>query len=196
MDRVRCRDTKPEMAVRRLVHSLGFRYRLHNSDLPGKPALSFQPAEEQLGKELIGDILPFLEKNYRVLPDREHRAITGLSMGGGQAFTIGMKNLVTLTWVGEFSSGLVSTVGFDVEKQIPGIFKDPSALNKRLRLLFLSCGTDDPRYSGQLDLVDAFKNHDIRQEFHATPGGHEWKVWRHLLAEFLQEVFTGSRIPS
>ncbi len=151
---------------------------------------------ELLGKELLGDIIPFIEKSYRVAPGRENRAITGLSMGGGQAFTIGLKNLDLFAWVGQFSSGLVSAVGFDVTKHVPGIFQDPAATNRKLRLLYLACGTDDPRYPGQLDLVDAFKSHNIRQEFHDTPGGHEWKVWRHLLADFLQRLFKDSQSPS
>jgi enterochelin esterase family protein len=134
-----------------------------------------------------------VEKNYRVLPGRENRAVTGLSMGGGQAFTIGLKNLDTFAWVGEFSSGLVSEVGFDIEKHIPGILKDPASLNKRLRLFYLSCGADDPRYPGQLDLADVFKKSGIRYVFSDTPGGHEWLVWRRLLADFLPRLFQPSR---
>jgi enterochelin esterase family protein len=148
---------------------------------------------EALGKELLVDVIPFVEKNYRVAPNRENRAIAGLSMGGGQAFTIGLKNLDTFAWVGEFSSGLVSTVGFDVGQHIPGLLDDPASVNSRLKLLFLSCGVDDPRFNGQLDLADAFKSHGIRYEFDSTAGGHEWKVWRHLLADFLQKLFKESR---
>jgi enterochelin esterase family protein len=147
---------------------------------------------ELLGQELLRDIIPMVESNYRVATGRDNRAIAGLSMGGGPAFTIGFKNLDKFASIGEFSSGLVSTVGFDVEKHIPGIFTDPASLNRKLRLLFLGCGTDDPRFPGQLDLVDVFKNHGIRQEFRSTPGGHEWKVWRYLLADFLQQVFRTS----
>ena len=149
---------------------------------------------EILGKELLADVIPFVEKNYRVLPGRDHRAITGLSMGGGQAFTIGLKNLDSFAWVGEFSSGLVSTVDFDIDKHLPGFLKNASHINEKLRFFFLGCGTDDPRYPGQLDLSDMLKKHNIRHEFFSTPGGHEWKVWRHLLADFLQRVFQAQRV--
>ncbi|MCC6365624.1 MAG: esterase [Bryobacterales bacterium] len=144
---------------------------------------------EILAKELFEDVIPLVEKNYRVLPGRENRAITGLSMGGGQAFTIGLRNLDRFAWVGEFSSGLVSEVGFDIDKQVPGFLADAESVNRKLRMFWLGCGSDDPRFPGQLDLVDLLKKHNIRHEFHSTPGGHEWKVWRHLLAAFLQEVF-------
>ena len=146
-------------------------------------------AMEFLSRELLSDVIPLVEKTYRVRQDRESRAITGLSMGGGQAFTIGLKNRETFAWVGEFSSGLVSDVDFDLDKHLPGLLKNASQVNKELRLFFLGCGADDPRYPGQLSLADLLKERGIRHEFLSTPGGHEWKVWRHLLADFLQKVF-------
>lgn len=146
-------------------------------------------AMEKLSQELLGDILPLIEKRYRVLSNRENRAITGLSMGGGQAFTIGLKNLDKFAWVGEFSSGLVSDTNFQLARHLPGFLDHPEAVNQKLRLLFLSCGTEDPRYNGQLDLTNVLQKHQIRYQWYSTPGAHEWKVWRHSLAEFLQKVF-------
>ena len=144
---------------------------------------------EMLGKELMTDIMPMIERNYRVAPGRENRAITGLSMGGGQAFTIGLKNMDKFAWVGEFSSGLVSDTEFRLDKHLPGFLDHPDDVNRQLRLLFLSCGTEDPRYPGQLDLADNLKSHGIRYVWYPTPGVHQWKVWRHALAEFAQKVF-------
>lgn len=142
-----------------------------------------------LGRELIEDVIPLIERNYRVAPGARNRAITGLSMGGGQAFTIGLKNLDKFAWVGEFSSGLVSGADFQLEKHLPGFLDDAAAVNRKLRLLFLSCGEEDPRYAGQLNLVDKLKEHGIRCRWYSTPGAHEWKVWRHSLREFFQLVF-------
>jgi enterochelin esterase-like enzyme len=130
-----------------------------------------------------------IDKIYRVAPGRENRAITGLSMGGGQAFTIGLKHLDLFAWVGEFSSGLVSDRDFRLEKHLPGFLDHPDDVNRKLKLLFLSCGSEDPRYTGQLDLADNLKQHHIRYVWYPTPGVHEWKVWRHALAEFAQKVF-------
>jgi enterochelin esterase family protein len=161
-----------------------------NGDTDGSWAGGSSPAGiELLGQELLTDIIPMIEKNYRVVPGRENRAITGLSMGGGQAFTIGLKHMDLFAWVGEFSSGLVSDTDFKLEKHLPGFLDHPDEVNRKLKLLFLSCGTEDPRYPGQLDLADNLKEHGIKFVWYPSPGVHEWKVWRHALAEFGQKVF-------
>jgi enterochelin esterase family protein len=148
---------------------------------------------EMLGQELLTDIIPMIDRTYRVAPGRENRAITGLSMGGGQAFTIGLKHMDLFAWVGEFSSGLVSDTEFHLDKHLPGFLDHPEDVNRKLKLLFLSCGTEDPRYPGQLDLADNLKAHGIQYIWYPTPGVHEWKVWRHALAEFAQKVFQEAR---
>ncbi len=150
---------------------------------------SSQEAIETLSRELLGDVIPIIEKNYRVTANRGNRAITGLSMGGGQAFTIGLKHLDTFAWVGEFSSGLLSDTDFNLTKHLPGFLDDPARANQRLNLLFLSCGTEDPRLPGHLNLTDTLKARQIRYIWYPTPGAHEWKVWRHSLAEFLPKLF-------
>jgi enterochelin esterase-like enzyme len=144
---------------------------------------------EMLSQELLSDIIPMIDRTYRAAGGRENRAIAGLSMGGGQAFTIGLKHPDLFAWVGEFSSGLVSDTEFHLDKYLPGFLDHPDDVNKKLKLLFLSCGTEDPRYPGQLDLADLLKQHNIRYVWYPTPGAHEWKVWRHALAEFAQKVF-------
>jgi enterochelin esterase-like enzyme len=146
-----------------------------------------------LGQELGHEIVPLIDGAYRVAAGRENRAITGLSMGGGQAFTIGLKNLDRFAWVGEFSSGLVSDTEFKLDQHLPGFLDHPADINQKLKLLFLSCGTEDPRFPGQLDLLDFLKQHQIRYVWFPTPGVHEWKVWRHALAEFAQKVFSPVR---
>ena len=150
---------------------------------------SSEAAMELLGKELLGDVIPMIEKDYRVTANRANRAITGLSMGGGQSFTIGMKHLETFAWVGEFSSGLLSSADFDLAKHLPGVLDNAAKVNQQLKLLFLSCGTEDPRIPGQRDLMDALKARQIRYTWFPTPGAHEWKVWRHALAEMLPKLF-------
>ena len=143
----------------------------------------------KLEKELMVDVIPMVESGYRVQKTREARAIAGLSMGGGQAFTIGLRNLDTFAYVAEFSSGLVSGAEFDLSKHLPGLLEDSDSVNRQLKLLFLGCGTEDPRINGQLNLADLLKSRGVKHEFHPTPGAHEWKVWRHLLAEMLPKLF-------
>jgi enterochelin esterase family protein len=161
-----------------------------NGDTDGTWSGGSSPdAIDLLGKELLGDVIPMIEKNYRVTANRTNRAITGLSMGGGQAFTIGLKHLDTFAWVGEFSSGLLSDTEFNLARHLPGFLDDPARANQQLKLLFLSCGTEDPRMPGHLDLTDALKSKHIHYVWYPTPGVHEWKVWRHGLAEFLPKLF-------
>jgi len=165
-----------------------------NGDTDGSWAGGSSPEGiEMLSQELLTDIIPMIDKTYRVAAGRENRAITGLSMGGGQAFTIGLKHLDLFAWVGEFSSGLVSDTEFKLDKHLPGFLDHPDDVNRKLKLLFLSCGTEDPRYPGQLDLGDKLKQHGIRFVWYPTPGVHEWKVWRHALAEFAQMLFQEDR---
>ena len=96
-------------------------------------------------------------------------------------------------WVGEFSSGVLSVADFRIEKYMPGLVEDVQGLNQRFRLLFLSCGSEDTRYQGQLDLRDALAKYKIRHEWYSTPDVHEWKVWRHSLHEFLPRLFQSPR---
>jgi enterochelin esterase family protein len=161
-----------------------------NGDTDGSWAGGSSPEGiKLLEQELLTDIMPMIERTYRVASGRENRAITGLSMGGGQAFTIGLRHIDLFAWVGEFSSGLVSDTEFKLENLLPGFLDHPEEVNRKLKLLFLSCGTADPRFPGQLDLGDKLKQHGVKFVWYPTPGVHEWKVWRHALAEFAQQVF-------
>lgn len=145
-------------------------------------------AMKDLEAELLHDVMPLVEKTYRVLPGRQNRAITGLSMGGGQAFVMGLHNLDKFAWIGEFSAGLMSDKDFKVDELLPGIMKAGN-INPKLKLLWIGVGTDDPRYPGHMVLIDDLKKKGIKYEFHDTPGGHEWKVWRVELEGFLQKIF-------
>lgn len=146
-------------------------------------------AMKALGEELMTDVIPLIESGYRVTADREQRAIAGLSMGGGQAFTIGLQNVDRFAWVAEFSSGLLSGADFNLDKHLPGILDDGAATNRRLRLLYLSCGDADPRIPGHENLSQTLKSRGIRHEYRTTPGGHEWVVWRSALADLLPRLF-------
>lgn len=144
---------------------------------------------EQLEQELLLDILPLIEKNYRVQPGREQRAIAGLSMGGGQAYVMGLRNLGKFAWIGEFSSGLLSDPAFDINERAPGIFNNAAQVNQQLKLLWIGCGTNDPRIPGHQKLVDNLQQRGIRHQVYNIPGGHEWLVWRQQLHRFLPQLF-------
>ena len=127
--------------------------------------------------ELVDVIIPFVNKSYRIANDREHRAIAGLSMGGGTLFRIGMLNPDKFAWVGAFSSSAFrGTNGniFDAEKQIPGILTNPEKFNKQLKLLYISSGEQDHSYEYTKKTIETFKEKGLKLQYNYFPGAHEW----------------------
>jgi enterochelin esterase family protein len=154
----------------------------------GPPPQDYRRAQ----REIIDDMAPFVEKNFRVLTDREHRAIAGLSMGAGIALNVGLNRLDKFASVGEFSSGMFGGVAvppFDMEKSFPGLLKDPSGTNQKLKVLYMSCGTEDSRLPFQKQVAESLRNHQIKLTFESYPGTHEWRPWRNSLASFAPRLF-------
>lgn len=142
--------------------------------------------------ELINDIIPFIEENFRAIPEKDSRAVTGLSMGGGISFRIGMRNTDTFGWVGVFSTSLFRGGNgkiFDAEKQAPGILSNPEKYNQALNLLYISNGEQDGSYDYTVRSVKVFQEAGLDLEFVTFPGVHEWKVWRKALHDFAPRLF-------
>lgn len=148
-----------------------------------------------LKRELFEEIIPFVASHYRTIETRESRAIAGLSAGGGTTMNIGPANLDRFAWVAEFSSGIFGGVQgggygpFDMQKLAPDFYKDPAAVNRQLKLFYMSCGTEDPRLPFQKKALEEFRGHGIKVTFAEFPGAHEWKVWRHSLADLAPRLF-------
>ncbi len=146
-----------------------------------------------LKRELLEEIIPYVARHYRTIENRESRAIAGLSAGGGTTLNVGLSSLDTFAWIAEFSSGIFGGVSgygqFDIEKISPGFYQDPAATNRRLKLFYMSCGTEDPRMPFQKKALEEFRNHKIIVTFAEFPGAHEWKVWRHSLADLAPKLF-------
>ena len=147
-------------------------------------------------EELFENIIPFIESNYRVKPGAQNRAISGLSMGGGQAFYTGLRNTDMFANVGVFSTGLFGGIGqqaggaaFDPETVIPGILANAGSFNQKLKVFYISVGEQDPRIEATKKLVDNFRSKGLKVEFASFPGGHEWQVWRKSLHDFAQKLF-------
>ncbi len=156
---------------------------------PGGGGQSYDRAE----KEIVDDIIRFMEKNYRTLTGRENRALAGLSMGGGISINVGLKRLDVFATVGQFSSGMFGGVGgyapFDVEALSPGFYKNAAATNKRIKLLYFSCGADDPRMPHQTKVAEEMRSRGITLTFKSFPGEHQWRVWRNSLADIATMLF-------
>jgi enterochelin esterase-like enzyme len=144
---------------------------------------------------IVGNLIPFVDRNFRTLPGRENRAIAGLSMGSGIAANVGLKRLdvfasVGLMSAGNFRSSASSAGGTAwLESIHPGFLADPAATNRELRLLFLSCGTEDPRIDAMTQVTKDLQARKINVTFKTYPGEHEWKVWRHSLTDMVPLLF-------
>jgi len=146
-------------------------------------------------QEMTQNIVPFIDKNYRTLADVKNRALCGLSMGGGQAFYVGLASLDVFSSVGIFSSGIFGGIAnpngkaFDADKEIPGLLSNSKAFNQKLKLLYISVGEQDPRFEFTKSAVAKFRESGLKVEFASFPGDHEWQVWRKSLHDFAQRVF-------
>jgi enterochelin esterase family protein len=144
-------------------------------------------------KELLENIIPFVEKNYKVRKDRKGRAMCGLSMGGGQSFYIGLRDPDVFANVGVFSTGMFGGIrgasNFDLEKEVPGILTDTHTFNKNFDVFFMTCGEQDPRIEYTRNIVKQMRNKSVEVRFNSYPGDHEWQVWRKSLHEFVQYLF-------
>ncbi len=132
--------------------------------------------------DLLNDLIPFIEKIFSVIQDPEHRAIAGLSMGGGQALNFGLGNLDTFAWVGGFSSAPNTKTP---EELVP----NPQETKKKLKLLWMSCGADDGLIRFSKRLHDYLQAHNVPHIYYIEPGGHDFNVWKNGLYMFSQFLF-------
>jgi len=133
-------------------------------------------------KDLLNDLIPFIEKKYPVLTDREHRAIAGLSMGGGQSLNFGLGNLDKFAWVGGFSSAPNT-------KKPEELVPDPEAAKNKLKLLWISCGDNDGLIGFSKRTHDYLYQKNVPHIYYIEPGVHDFNVWKNGLYMFSQFLF-------
>jgi enterochelin esterase-like enzyme len=134
-------------------------------------------------ESLLTEIMPRVEGEYRIMKDRNSRAIAGLSMGGSESLLTGLNRLDEFAWVGAFSSGGIPE---DFQKDFPSL--DAKA-NQQLRLLWIACGTEDHLITLNRNLREWLKSKGVKATGIETPGMHTWMVWRRNLAEFAGLLF-------
>jgi enterochelin esterase-like enzyme len=137
-------------------------------------------------QDLLNDIMPAVESRYKVAPGAKNHAIAGLSMGGMQALAIGLHNPDKFGWIGVYSPV--------TEPDIPTRYADQLAqgdmLNKKLSLIWISCGTLDPLFKRTQSVHEVLTQHGIKHEFHPAEGGrHSWILWRSNVEEMAQRLF-------
>lgn len=134
-------------------------------------------------KDLLNDLIPFVEKNFPVIADREHRAIAGLSMGGGQSLNFGLGNLDKFGWIGGFSSAPNT-------KKPEELIPDPAKAKEQLKLLWISCGDKDGLISFSKRTHDYLEANNVPHYYLIIPGGgHDFNVWKQSLYNFAQLLF-------
>jgi enterochelin esterase-like enzyme len=136
-------------------------------------------ASSEFENDLLKDAIPFVESRYSVQSDRDHRAIAGLSMGGGQALTIGLRHLETFAYVGGFSAALFGN---------PADLM-PSNKTKQLRLLWLSCGDRDSLMERSKAFHETLDKEKVPHLWHVDSGAHTWPVWKNDLYLLAQKLF-------
>jgi enterochelin esterase-like enzyme len=141
------------------------------------------PAFAAFEKDLLTDLIPYVEKNYPVKADRESRALAGLSMGGGQSLNFGLGNLDTFAWVGGFSSAPNT-------KAPATLIKDHAEATKKLKLLYIACGDKDGLFRISEGVHKMLNEKKVPHQYNVIPGGqHDFKVWKSDLYHFSQLIF-------
>ncbi len=148
------------------------------------PANATPAVLSPFAKDLLEDVMPLVEKTYKVSTRPDDRAIGGLSMGGGQTINIGFTHPELFRYIVILSAG-----SQNAEQAYPGFFKDPAAINKQLKLLWVSAGKDDTAGPAAKALDATLTAKGITHKYVVTEGRHEWTVWRHNLDEFAQLLF-------
>jgi enterochelin esterase-like enzyme len=133
-------------------------------------------------RDLLDDLIPFIEETYSVYKDREHRAIAGLSMGGGQSLNFGLGNLDEFAWIGSFSAAPNT-------KKPELLLPNPGEARKKLKLLWISCGDNDNLISFSQRTHDYLESNSVPHIFYVEPGAHDFRVWKNDLCLFTQLLF-------
>ena len=170
------------------------------------------PSITEIAKSVVDDLVPYVDQNFRTIPESSSRAIAGLSMGGGQAAFIGLNHPDMFAWVASFSGAIIAWPGAmmpapapastdtpgpripryqmnsdAIEKDVPGL---NVSINSKLRLLYISCGLDDGLITSNKQFEDWLTSHNIHFAHDEIPGyAHVWSLWRKNLIELSPRLF-------
>ena len=141
------------------------------------------PAFAAFEQDLLNDVIPTIETRYSVQADREHRALAGLSMGGGQSLNFGLAHLDTFAWIGAFSAAPNT-------KSAAELVPDPAKAREALKLLWIACGRNDGLIRISQGVHAYLKEHDVPHVWHVDEHAHDPTEWRKNLYLFAQRIFT------
>jgi len=148
----------------------------------GGPGRAPQPYEGSYPQSLVKDVIPFVEKTYRVVPDKDSRAIAGLSMGGGHVLAATNNNPGVFGYVAVFSSG-PRTVDDAYEQQLEAV------KTAGVKFYWTGAGSTDMAREGTMNLHSLLEKHGFKTSYKEIPGRHYWFLWRDFLAEYGSILF-------
>jgi enterochelin esterase family protein len=190
---IAARKAKPMLVVMPAGHTGPFEFGRRSTN-------DFLSRVDEFVPDFLTNVVPYVETHYRVLTDRNSRAIAGLSMGGSQSLNIALPHLEKFGYVGVFSSGLFTEFGrrrteADSAPSRPSWEErhrdvlDNAKMKKGLKLLWFSTGTDDFVLETTRGTVAMLKKHGFNPVYHESTGGHTWINWRNYLNEFAPRLF-------
>jgi enterochelin esterase family protein len=192
--------TKPMIIV--MAYGYARRAGHADPDLAGKPFASpealkaMQEMAAAFEDDLTQVLIPYVDAKFRTIADRDHRAMAGLSMGGMQTFQVTFDHLDLFSYIGGFSGAAGQLVlgnrSLDTKTDFGGALADPAAFAKRVHLLWLGVGTEEPAamHAGIARLHTSLDAAKIQHVFYESPGtSHEWQTWRRDLNDFAPRLF-------
>jgi len=156
--------------------------RAQKNDQAGGNVFASAPAFAAFEKDLLEDVIPAIESKYSVQADRDHRALAGLSMGGGQSLNFGLAHLDTFAWVGGFSSAPNTKPPAD-------LIADPDAAKQQVKLLWDACGNKDNLIGISQGVHAYLKEKGVPHVWHVDGHAHDPTEWRNNLYYFAQKLF-------
>ncbi len=156
--------------------------RAQKDDRPGENPFATGPAFAAFEQDLLRDVIPTIESRYSVQADREHRALAGLSMGGGQSLNFGLAHLDTFAWVGAFSAAPNT-------KPAAELVPDPSVAKEKLKLLWVACGKKDGLIRISQGVHAYLKEKGVPHVWHVDGNAHDPTEWKNNLYFFVQHIF-------
>jgi enterochelin esterase family protein len=155
----------------------------HTPDRPGADML----VNQDFGNDLVKDVIPYVEANYRTQASTNSRAMAGLSMGGAHTLQFGLTNPERFGYVGIFSMGLMDTTQLaSYEKRNAGAL---TRGGKSFKLVYYAVGKDDFLYKSVAPTRAILDKYGVKHVYNESPGGHTWTNWRHYLADFAPRLF-------
>jgi enterochelin esterase-like enzyme len=146
----------------------------------------FNQTSTAFEKDLLDDVIPYIESHYKASSSAKERAIGGLSMGGRQTLNIGLGHPDKFSHILAYSSAVRNP---EQDSVMMRLLSDPVKINSALKVFWVGCGTEDGLFAGNQSFSDILKKKGIKHTFYPTGGAHTWTVWRLYLSETLPLIF-------